>query len=110
MNNEIYLKIVELLVLLLISILTRYIVPLIKAKISKSQMEMFIDYVNIAVKAASQLYTKDQWQEKKEYCMKYLKNISNEKLNLTFTDEDISTLVEGVLNGLKATGELLIKE
>ena len=110
MNEEIFIKIIELAVLVLITILTKYLIPFIKAKMSKSQMEMFIDYVNIAVKAASQIYTKEQWAEKKDYCMNYLTNVANEQLELHLSEEDISVLVEGVLNGLKATGELLIKE
>lgn len=110
MTNELYMQIFQLLVTILLGIITAYVIPLIKSKVSKDQMETLIYYVNIAVKAASQIYTKEQWQEKKDYCMNYLKNVTNEKLNISLSDEEMSTLIEGVLNGLKATGELLVKE
>ena len=110
MTNELYMQIFQLLITILLGIITAYVIPLIKSKVSKDQMETLIYYVNIAVKAASQIYTKEQWQEKKDYCMNYLKNITNEKLNISLSDEEMSTLIEGVLNGLKATGELLVKE
>ena len=110
MTNELYMQIFQLLVTILLGIITVYVIPLIKSKVSKDQMETLIYYVNIAVKAASQIYTKEQWAEKKDYCMNYLKTITNEKLNISLSDEEMSTLIEGVLNGLKATGELLVKE
>lgn len=110
MDNTLFMQIIQLLLILILGFVTAYIVPFIKTKVSKDQMELLLYYVNVAVKAASQLYTKDQWKEKKEYCMQYIKNIINEQLNITLTDDEISTIIEGVLNGLKATGELLIKE
>ena len=110
MTNELFLKIIELLITCLLGLISIYLVPYIKAKISKDQMETLLYYVNIAVKAASQIYTKDQWAEKKDYCMEYIKNVVDDKLSIKLSDDEISTLIEGVLNGLKATGELLVKE
>ena len=110
MNNEIFLKIFELLILLLFSLITTFLIPYIKSKINENEIKLFLEYVNIAVKAASQMYTKEQWKEKKEYCMNYLKSIVNDKFTIKLSDDELSTMIEGVLNGLKATGELLIKE
>lgn len=110
MTNELFMKIIELAFMVLIGLVSVYVVPFLKSKITKDQMETLLYYVNIAVKAASQIYTKEQWQEKKEYCMKYIKDVVDNKLSITLSDEEISTLIEGVLNGLKATGELLVKE
>ena len=110
MTNQLLMQILELVIMVALGLITAYVVPFMKSKITKDQMETLLYYVNIAVKAASQIYTKEQWAEKKEYCMKYIKTIVDDKFNLTLSDEEISTLIEGVLNGLKATGELLIKE
>lgn len=110
MTNEMFMKIVELLFMVVAALITAYVIPFLKSKISKDQMETLLYYVNIAVKAASQIYTKEQWAEKKDYCMKYIKGVVDDKFSITLTDEEISTLIEGVLNGLKATGELLVKE
>ena len=110
MTNEMFMKIVELLFMVAASLITAYVIPYIKSKMTKDQMETLLYYVNIAVKAASQIYTKDQWAEKKEYCMKYIKEVTEDKLSIKLSDEEISTIIEGVLNGLKATGELLVKE
>lgn len=110
MTDQLLMQILELVLMIVLGLITAYVVPFIKSKITKDQMETLLYYVNIAVKAASQIYTKEQWAEKKEYCMKYIKSVVDDKLSVTLTDEEISTLIEGVLNGLKATGELLVKE
>jgi hypothetical protein len=109
MDNTLFMQLIQLLIILILGLVTAYVVPFIKTKVSKDQMELLLYYVNIAVKAASQIYSKEQWKEKKEYCMQYIKNIIDEKMNITLSDEEISTLIEGVLNGLKATGELLVR-
>lgn len=109
MDNTLFMQFIQLLIILILGLVTAYVVPFIKTKVSKDQMELLLYYVNIAVKAASQIYSKEQWKEKKEYCMQYIKNIIDEKMNITLSDEEISTLIEGVLNGLKATGELLVR-
>ena len=110
MTDQLMMQILELAAMIIMGLITAYVVPYLKSKITKDQMETLLYYVNIAVKAASQIYTKEQWAEKKEYCMKYIKDVVNDKLSITLTDEEISTIIEGVLNGLKATGELLVKE
>ena len=109
MDNTLFMQFIQLLIILILGLVTAYVVPFIKTKVSKDQMELLLYYVNIAVKAASQIYSKEQWKEKKEYCMQYIKNIIDEKMNITLSDEEISTLIEGVLNGLIATGELLVR-
>ena len=110
MDNTLFMQIIQLLLICILGLVSAYVVPFIRTKVSKDQMELLLYYVNIAVKAASQMYTKEQWKEKKEYCMNYIKTIIDEKLSITLSDDEISTIIEGVLNGLKATGELLIKE
>lgn len=110
MTDQLMMQILELAAMIVMGLITAYVVPFLKSKITKDQMETLLYYVNVAVKAASQIYTKEQWAEKKDYCMKYIKTVVDDKLSITLTDEEISTLIEGVLNGLKATGELLVKE
>ena len=97
MSNEMFMQIIQMLITLILAFVSFYLVPLIKAKVGKDQMELLLQYVNIAVKAASQLYTKEQWKEKKEYCMNYLKTIIDDKLSITLSDEELSAIIEGVL-------------
>ena len=65
MSNEVFMKIFELLMLLLFTAITTFLIPYIKTKINENEIQLLLEYVNIAVKAASQIYTKEQWKEKK---------------------------------------------
>lgn len=101
MNGELLVKIVLALISICGALVTAYVIPFIKSKISLTELNKLIEYVKIAVRCAEQIYTVEQWQEKKEYVMNYVINIMNEKLHIDLSYDQIDTIVEGIVNEVK---------
>lgn len=83
------------------AIATAYLVPFIKSKISETQLNQFFEYVKVAVRCAEQIYSVEQWQEKKQYVMDFVIKFMNEKLIIDLSYEQIDTIVEGIVNEVK---------
>lgn len=101
MNSELFVKIILAIVSICGALVTAYVVPFIKSKISSEELSKLFEYVKIAVRCAEQIYTVEQWQEKKEYVMNYVMNIMNEKLHINLSYDQIDTIVEGIVNEVK---------
>ena len=54
------------------AIITRYVIPWIKDKLDDNQYEIFKTLVRTGVYAAEQLYSSEQWKEKKKYVLDLL--------------------------------------
>lgn len=101
MNSELFVKIILAIVSICGALVTAYVVPFIKSKISSEELSKLFEYAKIAVRCAEQIYTVEQWQEKKEYVMNYVMNIMNEKLHINLSYDQIDTIVEGIVNEVK---------
>lgn len=101
MNGELLVKIVLALISICGALVTAYVIPFIKSKISSTELNKLFEYAKIAVRCAEQIYTVEQWQEKKEYVMNYVINIMNEKLHIDLSYDQIDTIVEGIVNEVK---------
>lgn len=101
MNNELFITIVSSVLTILVAIITSVIIPWIKTKITAEQMELLERYTEYAVRCAEQIYTPEEWQDKKVFVMDYITEIINDRLKLSLTYEDINTLVEGIVNEVK---------
>lgn len=101
MTNELFLKIVSAVITIIFALISAYVIPYFKAKVSQDQINTFNYYLDLAVRCANQIFTPEQWQEKKTYVMNYLTNVVNDKLKLTLSEEDLSNLVEGKVNEIK---------
>jgi len=86
-------------------IITSVIVPFIKSKISADELDKLTYYISVAVRCAEQIYTPSQWREKKTYVMDYIRAIIDSKLSITLTDEQLNTIVEGIVNEVKHGGD-----
>lgn len=105
MNNEqLFVQVVGAVITIIVSLISAYVIPWLKAKISKDQIETLNYYLELAVKCANQIYTAEQWQEKKQYVTSYIVDVINNKLSLTLTEQDIDTLIEGMVNHVKKEG------
>lgn len=101
MNGELLVKIVLALISICGALVTAYVIPFIKSKISSTELNKLFEYAKIAVRCAEQIYTVEQWKEKKEYVMNYVMNIMNEKLHIDLSYDQIDTIVEGIVNEVK---------
>jgi len=66
-------QIILAIITLIGAIITRYLVPWIKSKLNDNQYETFCTLIRVGVYAAEQLFTSEQWKEKKAYVVDLLK-------------------------------------
>ena len=94
-------------VLAIVSIVvTGILIPLIKTKISKTDLEKALVITDIAVKAAEQIYKESgKGQIKKKYVIDYLK-----KSGLNLSDEEINALIEAAVKELNLWQDEIRKE
>lgn len=101
MTTELWIKILSSLVTIMCALITAYVIPYIKSKVSAQQLEQLNYYAEKAVRCAEQIYTPDEWKEKKIFVMNYLANVLNESLNIHVTYEEMNAIVEGLVNEIK---------
>ena len=100
MNNEMITVIIKAVVAVLSVLITSVIVPYIKGKIGENKYEEIKYYISYAVRCAEQLYTPEQWQEKKAYVFAYIVRKA-EDLGINMSEEDLNVLIEGIVNEVK---------
>lgn len=101
MTNELFIKIIGAIITIIAAIITSVIIPMIKAKMNKTQLEKLDYYLNLAVRCANQIFTPEQWESKKTYVTAYITDKVNNVLKLSLTAEDIDVLIEGCVNQIK---------
>lgn len=101
MNNEVFVKIVVLIFSILWTITTAYVLPAIRAKMTNTQLEQVRWYATMAVRCAEQIYTPEEWEQKKAYVMDRVLIFCVETLHLQIDRTDLDTIVEGIVNEVK---------
>ena len=66
-------QIILAIITLIGGIVARYVIPWIKNKLTDHQYDVFNGLVRVGVYAAEQLFTSEQWKEKKQYVVDLLK-------------------------------------
>lgn len=86
-------EILEALITLLFVIATGYLIPFIKAKVSKDRLNEIMVWIKTAVHAAEQIYKgTSRGREKKEYVLKFLKD-----KGIKLDEESIEMLIESTV-------------
>lgn len=106
MTTELFIKLIMSLISVLGVIFTAYILPWIKSNVAQKQLEQLSYYISVAVRCAEQIYTPEQWKEKKQYVMDYILNDINSKLHINLNEKDIDIIVEGIVNEIKHDGDI----
>lgn len=101
MPNELFLKILYLVLTIIAGLISAYVIPWLKTKVNEAQFEQIEKYIARAVRAAEQLYTPEEWEQKKEFVTDYITTVCNSKFSLSLTAEDINYLIEGFVNEIK---------
>jgi len=78
------------------TIITRYLIPWIKSKTSERQFEALKILAKTGVYAAEQIFTTEQWKEKKEYVVKLL-----EENGYSVDSNSIDALIEAMVRELR---------
>ena len=84
--------IVEIVISILATIATCFIIPLLKEKLEAEKLKRIIKWVKIAVDAAEQLYGSGTGQEKREYVVNYLL-----KKGIVFDVDEMEMIIESAV-------------
>ena len=83
------------------TILTVYIMPLIKEKIGNENLAKHEYWVNIAVKAAELIWVEaGHWSDKKQYVIDFMNKMFNSKKTV-ITEEQLNALIEAAVKQMK---------
>lgn len=83
------------------TIITVFIIPLIKEKIGAEKLAKYEYWADLAVKAAEMLWTETgHGEDKKQYVIKFLTNMFNKK-KVVITEEQMNILIESAVKQLK---------
>lgn len=86
-------EIIVALIGIIVAIVTRYLIPYIKAKIDESKLDNIIFWVEIAVEAAEKIYKESgMGKQKKEFVIEFL----NEH-GITLDDQQIDVMIEAAV-------------
>lgn len=95
-------EIVKLIVELMIAIISAIIIPWLKNKWDADKITKLMKYVDIGVLAAEQLFTTEQWAEKKIYVQEFLSG-KGYKISEVEVDAAIESAVKRIKTELKGT-------
>lgn len=73
-------------------VLSGFVIPWIKSKLDDHQYDLLATLVRVGVFAAEQLFTREQWKEKKEYVVNLL-NENGYSVDVTAVDALIEATV-----------------
>lgn len=105
MNAEIFTQIVLAVITIVGALVSAYVIPFIKSKMTQSDMQRLVEFVKIAVRCANQIFTPEQWERKKEYVLNLVKEFIEANLKIKLTDEQIDAIIEGIVNLIKKSDE-----
>ena len=100
MNEEITKIIVEAIASIAMVLITGYLIPWIKSKIGEEKYNRFVDYVELSVRSAEQLYSPEEWNKKKEYVRKSAIALLD-SIGLTISETELENIIEGLVNEVK---------
>ncbi len=89
MSNIDFTAIFEAILAIISLLITGFLIPFIKQRISDEKYENLKKWINVAVKAAEQIYGSKTGQQKKEYVISFLLS-----KGISFDVAEIETLIE----------------
>lgn len=103
--RDIILELLKLTIMVATLVITRYVVPWIKAKTENEVMSTIIDLVAQAVLAAEQCHQAESGPERKLIVTKFIKTILEQK-NLALSDEELDMMIEAAVKQMNAAKEI----
>lgn len=95
---EILVKALGVLVALVVTFVIK---PYIDSKITVDEQEKLLRYIETGVRCAEQLFTPEEWQEKKAYVVNYVGEVLNNLVHIELTPIELDTLIEGIVHEVK---------
>lgn len=100
MTPEMITKVTECALTVIVLLVSAYLIPWLKTKISEEKLEELEKFCEQAVRAAEQLYTPEEYKLKKAYVLSLI-NEQIEKLGLGLNEAEIDAIIEGIVNYVK---------
>lgn len=85
-------------IMLLLASITTFVIPWIRVHNTQAQLNTWVMWVKIAVMAAEQIFTSDQWAEKKQYVVNYLSS-----KGIKYDSDTVNNMIESAVLELHAT-------
>ena len=98
MENIDYTALIQAIITLTSLIITGFVIPLLKKKLSNERLDELKKWTGIAVKAAEQLYGSEAGQQKKEYVVAFLLS-----KGIVFDIDEVNALIEAEVYKLTNT-------
>ena len=103
MSTDLITKIVEAILTIVLALVSAYVIPWIRTKIGQDKMDQLTCFIDLAVHAAGQLYTPEEWERKKEYVLQLAADKALQ-LGLGVTEDQLDAIIEGIVNAVKHGG------
>lgn len=94
MDNQIMEILLKLLLTIMSIALTTYILPWIQSKMESTKYNDLLSFVKQCVVAANQLYTPEEWAEKKQYVLEITENYCT-RHSIPITSVELNAIIEG---------------
>ena len=105
MDMTLLTKILEVVVLLICTIVGRYIIPWVKTKVNVEKISLITTWASIFVQAAEQIISgKGLGEEKKTKVLEWLQEKLSE-IGITLSDDDLNNIIESAVQTLNSTDE-----
>ena len=98
MNNIDYTALIQAIITLISLIITGFLIPLLRKKLSNEKLDELKKWVRIAVSAAEQLYGSKTGQQKKEFVVAFLLS-----KGIVFDVEEVNAMIESEVYKLTST-------
>lgn len=89
MNSIDYTELLQAIITLISVVITTFIIPLLKKKLSQEKLEELKKWTTVAVRAAEQLYGSKTGQAKKEFVVAFLLS-----KGIVFDIDEVTALIE----------------
>lgn len=103
MTTEMITKITELMITVIVMLVSAYVIPWLKTKIESDKLEKLKVFCEQAVRSAEQLYSSEEWKQKKAYVLSLISE-QIEKMGLGLNEAEVDAIIEGIVNYVKHNG------
>lgn len=99
-----YTELIQAIIALISVLITTFLIPLLKKKLSAEKLDELKKWVGIAVNAAEQLYGSKTGQQKKDYVVSFLHS-----KGIKFDVDEVTAMIEAEVYKLTAQKETAVK-
>ena len=103
MDTDILFKIVESVIVVAIIVISRYLVPWIRANLGNEKFDRVVQEISVLVTAVQQMFPQYTGEQKLEFVTEKITEFLN-KQHINFTEEQVRLLIESAVKQMKIEG------